>query len=440
MPTPFNRRDVLAGFAIGSGSMAYASSGAPADETSPPVAVPPDRRSEWLDVKNQFKAHGDGMADDTHALQAAIDAGSSAQRPVAVPPGVYRITQPLTIPSNTMLMGSAPGLGFGCRIEPESCPAFNIGGKTTSFQCAIENLMIWPKHAAPDYVISIDNSYSVTFRNIRIHEVQRRVTRAAVLLLGDATEGGHGNCNNIIWDNLIVRNDVDQPGIAILAAKGCGTHRFFAPDLENYNVLMEWKGGGIDFIAPYTERAGRFAINCEIDGGDESAYFNTFGGVITAAASGTGCAIRATTRNFNSFGTSWGSEGVAAHAYDVPNRPVNFYGTVPNFGSVGRSRFSGVAGWRRTVRFPDHALVGSRSLKLDIPSRGHATAEIAVPGVTVGEAWARAEFNADSRGALLRAYVSAADTVTVIAQNPNDAPLSLSGVLAVECGIVSSAL
>ena len=435
MPASINRRNMLAGLAIGSGGFANANIGSHPDEAELRAAMPPDGRTGWLDVKTLFKARGDGMADDTHALQAAIDAGSNAQKPVSVAPGVYRITQPLTIPSNTMLMGSSPGLGFGCRIEPEGCPAFNIGGKVPSFHCYIENLMIWPQQSAPDHVISIDNSYSVTLRNIRIHEVQRQVTRAAIVLLGDASEGGHGNCNNIIWENLIVRNDVDQPGTAILAAKGCGTHRFIAPDLENYIVLVEWKGGGIDFIAPYTERAGRYAINCNIDREDEAAYFNTFGGIVNAAWSGVACAIRSSTRNFNSFGTLWGAEGLGACVYSLPPRPVNFFGTIPNLSTAGRWRFAGVPGWRHAVNFPDFALAGSRRLTLDISARGHATTEIAVPGVNVGEAWARAEFNGDSRGALLRAHVSAVDTVTLIVLNPSDAPVSLSGVFVIECGI-----
>jgi hypothetical protein len=425
----------------GAGAMACAGLALAGDAPAadPPASrFPPPRDAGSLDVKEHFKARGDGTSDDTHALQAAIDAGSSSVRPVNIPPGAYRITRPLTVPPNTMLVGSAPGLGFGCRIEPESCPAFVVGGKNPAFQCSIENLMIWPKQSAPDHVVSIDNSYSVIFRNIRIHDVQQRVTRAAVLLLGDAAAGGHGPCNNIIWENLIVRNDHDQPGTAVLAAKGCGTHRFIVPDLENYNVLLEWRGGGIDLVAPYTERAGRYAVNCNLEEGDDSAYLNTFGGVIGAAASGVACALRSSTQNFNSFGTSWGAEGIAAYAYAVPSHPVNFFGTIPNHGSAGRARFSGVPGWRRMVKFPDHALTGSRSLKLEIPSRGHATADIPVPGVAAGEAWARVDVNADSHGAQLSAYVSAADTVTIVAQNSKDTPITLSGVFVVECGTVQT--
>jgi hypothetical protein len=390
-----------------------------------------------LDAKADFSAQGDGVADDTEPLQRAIDAGSGLQRVVGLPAGVYRITRPLKCPPNTMLMGSAPGLGFGCLIEPIGCAAFTVGGKEPSFHCAIQNLMIWPKGTPPACIISIDNSYSVTFRNIRIHESQDKLKRAAVLLLGETSAGGHGPCANIIWDNLIVRNDSGQPGVAVLATKGCGSHRFYSPDLENYAVLFEWQGGQIDLITPYTERAGRYAVNCNTDVDDPGVYLNTFGGMIDSARSGIGCAIRASTRNFNSFGTVWGATtDMAAYAYSLPNHPVNFHGISPNCGNTGKARFSGVAGWRKAVKFPQQIFSGSQSVQVEMPPGGTSVAELTIPGVVPREFWAKVAFNSDSRGSQLNAFVSAPDTVTIVAQNIADRPIKLSGILSVECGIV----
>jgi hypothetical protein len=295
--------------------------------------------------------------------------------------------------------------------------------------------MIWPSGSAPDYLISIDNSYSVTFRNIRLHNAQEKLARGAVLLLGEAGSGGHGRCNDIIWDNLIVRNDTGQPPIAILAAKGCGTHRFISPALENYRTLLEWQGGQLDLLTPYTERAGRYAVNCNVDADERYAYLNTFGGTIDCANSGLGCAIRATTRNLNSFGTLWGgSADNAVYVYELPADIVNFYGVVPNLSRTGKGRYSGVAGWRRFLNFSQQTLKGRRSLQIDIPARGETRTDVTVAGAISGEYWARVTANVDLRKAQISAYVSDTDTVTVVADNPTEAKITLTGVFTVECG------
>jgi hypothetical protein len=335
-----------------------------------------------------------------------------------------------------MLVGSAPGLGFGCRIEPNGCPALIVGGKSATFQCSIENILIWPKGRAPDFIVSVDNSYSVVFRNIRIHDVQDRVARAALLLLGDPVTGGHGGSSNIVWDNLIIRNDVDQPPVAILATRGCGSHRFIAPDLENYQVLLEWQGGQLDLVCPYTERAGRFAVNCNTEAADELAYLNTFGGSIDAAKSGIACAIRATTRGFNSFGTQWGAHTtLSAYVYSLPPAPVSFHGVAPMPGAPESTKYSGVPGWQRFVNGSQQLLGASREIKLEVPPHGKATTNISVPGVTVGGYWARVMFNSDPGSLQFKAYVSASDTVTIVTENPGDKMVRISSVFSVECGL-----
>lgn len=67
------------------------------------AAVPPDiprlewqERSDWINVKTDVTpaAVGDGQADDTAALQAALDGGGPIKA-VYLPPGRYRITQTL---------------------------------------------------------------------------------------------------------------------------------------------------------------------------------------------------------------------------------------------------------------------------------------------------------------------------------------------------------
>lgn len=392
----------------------------------------------WYDVKVDFAAVGDGVADDTTSFVNAISTAASAQRPLFIPPGTYKITQELAIPSNAMLIGSNHGLNFGCRIRPTGCPAFRIGGATPTFHASIQNLMIWPQGAAPNYIISIDNSYSVTLRNIRIHNAQGNLGIAAVQLLGDPAVGGNGHCNNIIWENLIVRNDAGQPDAsAVLASRGCGTHRFVAPDLESYRYLLDWRGGQLELLVPYMENAGTYAVNCNPDLADMDACLSTYGGIIEPAPSGVACAINSSTRNFNSFGTVWRKRdsGYAAYIYGLPSMPAVFHGITPNVTASGASRFSGSpVGWQRGFSFPDLLLKTSKSWNVSVPSGGQASATLTVPSVQVGTHWARANMSIGLNGAQLSAYVSAADTVVAVVQNNTGSAIALNGTLYVECG------
>lgn len=57
-----------------------------------------EERSDWLNVKTKFGAAGDGKADDTAAIQAALDSlkdGFGQSNTVYLPAGVYRITKTL---------------------------------------------------------------------------------------------------------------------------------------------------------------------------------------------------------------------------------------------------------------------------------------------------------------------------------------------------------
>ncbi len=61
------------------------------------------QRSDWLNVKTMFGAVGNGVADDTAAIQAALNLNNNSYNPRAVylPPGTYRITSTLSLTQNT---------------------------------------------------------------------------------------------------------------------------------------------------------------------------------------------------------------------------------------------------------------------------------------------------------------------------------------------------
>jgi len=75
--------------------------------------VTPGSSATWVNVKAAFGAVGDGVTDDTAALQAAIDSGL----PLYLPPGTYRITSSLLHNKAINLIG---GMGKNSTEADES--------------------------------------------------------------------------------------------------------------------------------------------------------------------------------------------------------------------------------------------------------------------------------------------------------------------------------
>lgn len=115
--------------------------------------------ADWLNAKS-YGAVGDGAADDTAAIQAAINAG--ANRVVWFPPGIYKVGN-LQLTQNCTLVGSGPnatylfcrannvtvfsftaaapsvrfeirGMTFLC-VSTTGCTAINLNGVSSSLRC-----------------------------------------------------------------------------------------------------------------------------------------------------------------------------------------------------------------------------------------------------------------------------------------------------------------
>jgi hypothetical protein len=96
------------GFVVGRGGMLRTPTGLAApgqEEFSGPFA-------SWADAKTGYGAKGDGVADDTSALQAALDDLGNANKPdvLYLPAGVYRITATLNLKykTNISVIGEDP--------------------------------------------------------------------------------------------------------------------------------------------------------------------------------------------------------------------------------------------------------------------------------------------------------------------------------------------
>jgi hypothetical protein len=435
MRTEKDPKDVEAGRRALLATMTGLAAGVSADATANAQAAGapenPVSAGGYVDPRSHFGAVGDGKSDDTSALERSIALGSQRQWPILLGPGAYLTSRSLHIPSNTMIRGTSYGLGFGCRIEPHDCAAFVVGGNTTTFHASIENVMIWPQGGPAEFVISVENSYSVKFRNVRIHNAHPKTRRAAIVL-----DGREGRCNDVLWERLIVRNDVDMGSIAILAEPGCGTHRFFDPSMENYVTLLEWRGGELDLFAPYTERAGRFGIHCNNADNDAAARLNTYGGVVSTAESAVACAIESISGMFNSFGTLWAPDSSRAiYVYSVPKGTATFSGSEPNLSGVGRGQCAGVEGWSERLRFPGHILRNSVQVDRSCGPRETVSIDIDIPGALPRLYRSRVNMDVGRAQILLSAQISAPNKVTVIIYNPGEKEINLSGRLSVSCSL-----
>ena len=64
-----------------------------------------NRSTDFVSVKD-YGAVGNGVTDDTAAIQAAINSGKAAY----LPAGTYRVTTSLTLPSGAIVFGEGPAL------------------------------------------------------------------------------------------------------------------------------------------------------------------------------------------------------------------------------------------------------------------------------------------------------------------------------------------
>jgi hypothetical protein len=71
------------------------------EKVAPPLAAP----AHALSLRD-FGAKGDGQADDTAALLSAVAASQTQGRPVWAPPGDYKLTGDIVLPSNVTIQGA----------------------------------------------------------------------------------------------------------------------------------------------------------------------------------------------------------------------------------------------------------------------------------------------------------------------------------------------
>jgi Pectate lyase superfamily protein len=152
----------------------------------------------WTDVR-AFGAIGDGKADDTAAIQRAIDyTATSTQGVVFFPPGGYKITNRLKLDRNVDLMGV--GVAFGSQIIPVNTDAITILGADWpggyGFRNHIKGLTIMMTQADSRTAIVIDHAYTIKIENVMVFNAGSgggiSIANAAHVTLSDVNVYGLG--------------------------------------------------------------------------------------------------------------------------------------------------------------------------------------------------------------------------------------------------------
>ncbi|ALA61142.1 glycosyl hydrolase family 28-related protein [Nitrospira moscoviensis] len=366
-----------------------------------------------VDVR-AFSAIGDGVTDDTSAIQSAITNVGGSGGTLLFSPGVYKTTSPLTLPAvGIHIIGANTGGSFGAVLRPYNCAAFSIA---SVHHCFIENLMIWVQGTTPPATyITLQDCYSIKLKDIRIHlDTTYECTEAAIL----QTSG-----NDVVYDHVIVRSDGDYFTVGFKFANGCGTATLVGCDVETCGTGILHLGGQITVLGLYSERLGQYGVSLE-PSGDSTAAFRMFGGQLIADNSAVAIAVKDgcknsyiigtyATRANNSFqGWIYGLSGSSNIKIDTANFDWSKWGSSVSIDpSVLRLQpLRGSITWN-----PGSLADGA----------GETSSAITVTGATfLHGVEVRPPY--DLQGITCTGYVSAADTVKIRLQNETGGTIDLA--------------
>ena len=216
-----------------------------------PVSTSEDIATQrpWSDVR-AFGAKGDGVADDTAALQAAINFAAERHAVAYFPPGSYKITSRLRIPPNASLQGV--GVGFGSAIRPVATDAVTILGRDDrggfGFRNRIRGLTLMMSAAQAYKAIEIDTAYSIKLEDVFVYE--------------SGAAGGIviANAQHISMEDVSVYGTGAGDGVHVTNSDVS----FYDLDVEGVvNGMVVMSSEGVHLFGGHFERFGAYGIRFE---------------------------------------------------------------------------------------------------------------------------------------------------------------------------------
>jgi Pectate lyase superfamily protein len=176
-----------------------------------------NKRADWVSVK-EFGAKGDGVTDDTQAIQNAIDSVStSTSCTVFFPTGTYLVSSPLTINNpNTRLVGENRGkiIGFSAIVanHQQSIIVINIAsGKKGAF---VEGLLLDGNNMSTVGIELMDNTFGRNY----IRDVIIQNINGTGILVGNSCYGL--KLDQVFTSNVLTGIQLDGRNMHVVS-NGC---------------------------------------------------------------------------------------------------------------------------------------------------------------------------------------------------------------------------
>jgi len=200
---------------------------------------------------------GDGAADDTMALQTAIDTAQIWSRKVCLQPGSYRYTRVLTACHDVNIEGLTLGYNFGVNLMPVGSGAFSFDGTKClaqgnyAFRIRVSNLNINFDHASATNGIYVNQAYNIVFD----HVFSTNYGDGAV-----TTQWYFNNVGSSECDYCVTYGNSNRPGGNGVVINGSGGSQsvmtWYGADIEHFHDGLTTKGNVIaTFESPWLENS-----------------------------------------------------------------------------------------------------------------------------------------------------------------------------------------